>query len=106
MIRSAALLLTLLTGFTSLVCLLTWREYFVSLLGSDAVAATATIGTLLAGVGLGQAFFARYSSRLVEIARAENASPRHLHVFGVVQIGEHERCRDDGGGVGHERPPD
>ena len=57
MIRSVALLLTVLTGFSGLVYQVAWQKYFATMLGSHSEATAAVLGIFLGGLALGYAVF-------------------------------------------------
>ena len=65
MIRVAALLLTVLTGFSGLVYEVAWQKYLATLLGSHAEATAAVLGIFLGGLSAGYALFGRLTRRLV-----------------------------------------
>ena len=58
MLRSVALILTALTGFSGLVYEVSWQRYLVTLLGSDSEATATILGIYLGGLALGYRLFA------------------------------------------------
>ena len=87
MIRSAALLLTVLTGFSGLVYEVTWQKYLATLLGSHSEATAAVLGLFLGGLSVGYSLFGRVSRRLAESGSPERARGRLLRVYGLVELG-------------------
>jgi spermidine synthase len=75
--RSAALLLTLVTGATGLVYEVAWQRYLATLLGSHAEATAAVLGLFLAGLSGGYALFGGVSRRARSV----------LRVYGFVEAG-------------------
>ena len=69
MLRIAALLLTVLTGFTALVYEVSWQKYLATLLGSHSEATAAVLGLFLGGLALGYSLFGRATRRRVARAR-------------------------------------
>jgi len=63
MIRLAALLLTVLTGFAGLVYEVAWQKYLAALLGSHGEATAAVLAIFLGGLSLGYALFGRVTRR-------------------------------------------
>jgi predicted membrane-bound spermidine synthase len=61
MIRSVALLLTVLTGFSGLVYEVTWQKYLATLLGSHSEATAAVLALFLGGLSIGYSIFGRVS---------------------------------------------
>ena len=59
MIRLAALMLTVLTGFSGLVYEVTWEKYLATLLGSHSEATSALLGLYLGGHAIGYALIGR-----------------------------------------------
>ncbi len=86
MLRSVALLLTVLTGFSGLVYEVSWQKYLASLLGSDSEATAAVLSIFLAGLAVGYSLFGAVSRRLVARARAAGRRPPLLLTYGVVEI--------------------
>ena len=74
----AALVLTLLTGFSGLVYEVAWQKYLATLLGSHAEATAAVLGIFLGGLSVGYALFGRLTRRVVERARTHGERPRLL----------------------------
>jgi predicted membrane-bound spermidine synthase len=66
MIRLAALLLTVLTGFTGLVYEVAWQKYLAALLGSHGEATAAVLAIFLGGLSTGYALFGRATRWIVE----------------------------------------
>ena len=87
MIRLAALLLTVLTGFTGLVYEVAWQKYLAALLGSHGEATAAVLAIFLGGLSAGYALFGRATRRLVERARREGRPPRLLTFYALVEAG-------------------
>jgi predicted membrane-bound spermidine synthase len=75
--RSAALLLTLVTGATGLIYEVAWQRYLATLLGSHAEATAAVLGLFLAGLSGGYALFGAVSRRAASV----------LRVYGLVEAG-------------------
>jgi spermidine synthase len=69
MVRSAALALTVVTGFAGLVYEVAWQKYLAALLGSQAEATSAVLAIFLGGLALGYAAFGRWSLRLAPRGR-------------------------------------
>ena len=53
MLRTLALLLTVLTGFSALAYEITWQRYMATLLGAQSEATAAVLGIFLGGLSLG-----------------------------------------------------
>jgi len=87
MIRVAALLLTVLTGFTGLVYEVAWQRYLATLLGSHGEATAAVLGIFLGGLSLGYAVFGRMTRSLCERARSRGTPTRLLLGYAVVEGG-------------------
>jgi spermidine synthase len=87
MIRLAALLLTVLTGFAGLVYEVAWQKYLAALLGSHAEATAAVLAIFLGGLSLGYALFGRLSRRLVERSRRLSRRARLLYFYAIVEAG-------------------
>ncbi|MBW2267410.1 MAG: fused MFS/spermidine synthase [Deltaproteobacteria bacterium] len=85
MIRAAALLLTVLTGFSGLVYEVTWQKCLATLLGSHSEATAAVLGIYLGGLSVGYALFGRVVQRVVARAAARGAPPRLLLLYGTVE---------------------
>ncbi len=85
--RIAALLLTVLTGFTGLVYEVTWQKYLATLVGSHAEATAAVLAIFLGGLAVGYAGFGRITQRLTERARLSGRPPRLLFFYGLVECG-------------------
>ena len=85
--RVAALLLTVLTGFTGLVYEVTWQKYLATLVGSHAEATAAVLAIFLGGLAAGYALFGRITQRLTERARRSGVPPRLLFFYGLVEWG-------------------
>ncbi len=83
--RSAALLLTLLTGFTGLVYEVAWQKYLATLLGSHAEATAAVLAIFLGGLAGGYALFGRATRRWHERARRLGRPARLLVLYGGVE---------------------
>ena len=87
MIRTVALLLTVLTGFSGLVYQIAWQKYLAILLGSHAEATAAVLGIFLGGLSVGYAVFGRVSTALVQRAEAQGRAARLLFTYGIVEAG-------------------
>jgi predicted membrane-bound spermidine synthase len=87
MLRIAALLLTVLTGFSGLVYEVSWEKYLATLLGSHSEATAAVLGLFLGGLALGYALFGRVTQRRVARARATGRPARLLCFYGFVEAG-------------------
>jgi spermidine synthase len=85
MTRAAALVLTLLTGFTGLVYQVTWQKYLATLLGSHSEATAAVLGIFLGGLSVGYSLFGVVTSRLVARAKASGSAPRLLLAYGIIE---------------------
>jgi spermidine synthase len=87
MIRLAALLLTVVTGFAGLVYEVAWQKYLAVLLGSHAEATAAVLAIFLGGLSLGYAIFGRVSRGLAERAQRLSRRPRLLYFYAIVEAG-------------------
>ncbi len=87
MIRAAALLLTVLTGFSGLVYEVTWQKCLATLLGSHSEATAAVLGIYLGGLSLGYAVFGGVVRRMMARAIADDAPAPLLPVYGAVEAG-------------------
>ncbi|HUO63466.1 MAG TPA: fused MFS/spermidine synthase [Terriglobales bacterium] len=87
MTRPAALLLTVLTGFSGLVYEVAWQKYLATLLGADSEATAAVLGLFLGGLALGYAVFGRLVSQRVAQAAARGRAPHLLGLYGGVEVG-------------------
>ncbi len=87
MIRVAALLLTVLTGFAGLVYEVAWQKYLAALLGSHGEATAAVLAIFLGGLSLGYALFGRVSRWLVERSRQRSRPARLLYFYAIVEAG-------------------
>jgi len=87
MIRLAALLLTVLTGFTGLVYEVAWQKYLAALLGSHGEATAAVLAIFLGGLSTGYALFGRATRWIVERARRRGRPPRLLGFYALVEAG-------------------
>ena len=87
MIRLAALLLTVLTGFAGLVYEVAWQKYLATLLGSHGEATAAVLAIFLGGLSAGYALFGRATRDLVERARQRGRTPRLLAFYALVEAG-------------------
>jgi spermidine synthase len=85
MLRNAALLLTVLTGFSALVYEVAWQKYLAALLGSHAEATAAVLAIFLGGLAVGYTVFGRLTARLLARARATGNPPHLLRVYGGVE---------------------
>jgi spermidine synthase len=84
-IRSIALLLTTLTGFTGLVYEVTWEKLLATLLGSHSAATAAVLGLFLGGLALGYALFGHLTRRLLK-GTAQVRPGRLLIVYGAIEV--------------------
>ncbi len=87
MIRLAALLLTVLTGFAGLVYEVAWQKYLAALLGSHGEATAAVLAIFLGGLSLGYALFGRASRWLVARSRLRSRPARLLYFYAIVEAG-------------------
>jgi predicted membrane-bound spermidine synthase len=87
MIRFAALLLTVCTGFAGLVYEVAWQKYLAALLGSHAEATAAVLAIFLGGLSVGYALFGRATSWIVERARNRAERPRLLYFYALIEAG-------------------
>jgi predicted membrane-bound spermidine synthase len=87
MIRLAALLLTVLTGFTGLVYEVAWQRYLATLLGSHGEATAAVLGIFLGGLSVGYALFGWVTRWLVERAQSRGRRARLLSSYALVEGG-------------------
>src|SRR5258705_1194808 len=85
MVRFAALVLTVLTGFTGLVYEVAWQRYLATLLGAHSEATAAVLGLFLGGLSLGYALFGAVTHRMVARARAAGRPPPLLVGYGAVE---------------------
>ena len=83
MVRTVALALTILTGFSGLVYQVAWQKYLAVLLGSQAEATAAVLGIFLGGLSLGYAIFGRISTALMQRAKGQGSAPRLLIAYGI-----------------------
>ncbi len=83
--RAAALLLTLMTGFTGLVYEVAWQKYLATLLGSHAEATAAVLAIFLGGLAVGYALFGAATRRWNERARRLGRPARLLFLYGGVE---------------------
>jgi spermidine synthase len=87
MIRSTALLLTVLTGFSGLAYQITWQKYLATLLGSHSEATSAVLGIFLGGLSVGYWLFGRLTLWLGARAAASGRPPPLLVAYGVLEAG-------------------
>ncbi len=85
MVRTASLVLTVVTGFTGLVYEVAWQKYLATLLGSHSEATAAILALFLGGLSIGYRLFGDVTRRLVASARAASSSPRLLVFYGLVE---------------------
>lgn len=83
MVRAAALLLTLLTGFSGLVYEVVWQKYLATLLGSHSEATAAVLGIFLGGLSVGYMAFGAITRRAVD--RSSGQPARLLSIYGLVE---------------------
>lgn len=86
-IRSLALVLTLLTGFSGLVYEVAWQKYLSTLLGSQSQATAAVLGIFLGGLSVGYAVFASVTRRSIAGASADAGAAPLLRLYGFVEGG-------------------
>jgi spermidine synthase len=87
MLRTIALTLTVLTGFSGLVYEVAWQKYAATLLGSHSEATSAILALFLGGLSLGYTLFGRVTRRVVNRAAATGQPPRLLLLYGIVEAG-------------------
>ncbi|MCH7644240.1 MAG: fused MFS/spermidine synthase [Myxococcales bacterium] len=87
MTRFAAIILTILTGFSGLVYEVAWQKYLATLLGSHGEATAATLAIFLGGLSVGYSLFGRATRRLVERSRQRRKLPRLLLFYGLIEAG-------------------
>ncbi len=89
--RAAALLLTVVTGFTGLVYEVAWQKILAVLLGSHTEATAAVLGFFLGGLALGYAVFGAVTRRVVARAESAGRPARLLRLYAAVEaaIGGH-----------------
>jgi hypothetical protein len=85
------LLLTGFTGFTGLVCEITWQKYLATLLGSHGEATAAVLAIFLGGLALGYVRFGRLTQALVTRSEGTGRAPRLLLACGIVEAPGHYR---------------
>jgi spermidine synthase len=83
--RTAALLLTFVTGMTGLVYEVTWERYLATLVGSHAEATAAVLGLFLGGLSVGYAVFGVVTRRRLARAAAGGPPARLLWMYGWVE---------------------
>jgi predicted membrane-bound spermidine synthase len=86
MLRTIALLLTLLTGFSGLVYEVAWHGYLATLLGSDGRATATILGIFLGGLAVGYSVFARVTRRVAQRGEAAASGATLLRLYGVVEV--------------------
>src|SRR3990172_308 len=86
MIRAAALMLTVLTGFSGLVYEVAWQKYLATVLGSHAEATAAVLAIFLGGLSAGYALFGWVTRRAVERSRRSSRPLNLLSLYGLVEI--------------------
>jgi spermidine synthase len=86
-IRTVALGLTVLTGFSGLVYQVAWQKYLASLLGSHAEATATVLGIFLGGLSVGYAVFGRVARSRIDrgTALGKPAEAGLLWVYGAVE---------------------
>ena len=87
MVRTAALLLTILTGFSGLVYEIAWQKYLAVLLGSHGEATAAVLAIFLGGLSAGYALFGRVTRRQVERGRLRSRPVRLLGLYALIEGG-------------------
>src|SRR5262245_52335684 len=83
--RLAALILTMLTGFSGLVYEVAWQKYLATLLGSHSEATAAVLGLFLGGLAVGYSVFGELTRRLVARAQERGRAAPLLLVYGAVE---------------------
>jgi spermidine synthase len=86
-IRSIALLLTVLTGFSGLAYQITWQKYLATLLGSHSEATAAVLGIFLGGLSVGYWLFGRLTLWLGARAAGSGRPPPLLLAYGLLEAG-------------------
>ncbi len=84
MVRSVALLLTALTGFSGLVYEVAWQRYLLTLLGSDSEAAATILGIYLGSLAVGYRGFARLTHTVAARSGPE-ATGSLLRLYGATE---------------------
>ena len=87
MIRSLALFLTAVTGFSGLVYEVAWQRGLAILLGSHSEATAAVLAIFLGGLSLGYSLFGRLCQRTERVAARGGHPPRLLFLYGIVEAG-------------------
>ena len=85
MLRSIALLLTVLTGFSGLVYEVAWQKYLATLLGSHSEATAAVLAIFLGGMAAGYELFGRVARRAAERDAGARGSPALLRNYGAIE---------------------
>ncbi len=85
MVRSIALGLTALTGFSGLVYEVAWQKFVAMLLGSHSEATAAVLGLFLGGLAIGYSLFGSVTRRVVARAAARGRAPHLLGLYGLVE---------------------
>ena len=85
LVRTVALLLTALTGFSGLVYEVAWQRYLATLLGAQSEATAAVLGIFLGGLSAGYALFGWMTRRLVMRAHASARRPSLLAAYGLIE---------------------
>ena len=83
----AALILTVLTGFSGLVYEIAWQKYLAMLLGSHAEATAAVLGIFLGGLSVGYALFGGLTRRVARRAQSRGETPRLFYIYALVEAG-------------------
>ena len=84
--RSLALVLTVLTGFTGLVYEVAWQKLLATLLGSHGEATVSVLTIFLGGLSVGYATFGKITRRLVVRAAADGKPTRLLMLYGLIAV--------------------
>jgi len=84
LLRSVALILTALTGFSGLVYEVSWQRYLITLLGSDSEATATILGIYLGGLALGYRLFA-WLTRVIAVRAAADAPRSLLLLYGAAE---------------------
>lgn len=85
MVRTAALLLTALTGACGLVYEVTWQRILATLLGSHSEATAVVLALFLGSLALGYAWFGARTAAWVAAAQRAGSSPRLLQRYGLIE---------------------
>jgi predicted membrane-bound spermidine synthase len=87
MIRTAALVLTIVTGFTGLVYEVAWQKYLATLLGSHGAATSAVLAIFLGGLSIGYGLFGRITRWTTGRAQDRARPARLLYHYALIEAG-------------------